>query len=63
MTKKLISRFRVLDEDEFEEKEVKVYADFEEGYIHFKIGKEELTFDWDSIEKLGLKLKKWRTLH
>jgi hypothetical protein len=53
--KKLIAKFRVLDEDE--EREVRVYADNEEGYVYFKIGENELTFDWDSIEKLGLKLK------
>jgi hypothetical protein len=58
MTKKFISRFRVLDEDELEEKEARVYADAEEGYVYFKIEGNELTFDWDSIEKLGSKLKK-----
>jgi hypothetical protein len=55
--KKLVTKFRALVDGE--EKEARVYADAEEGYVHFKIGEDEFTFDWDSIERLGIKLKDW----
>jgi hypothetical protein len=51
-------KFKVTDMNDWEEKEVRVYADYEEGYVYFKIENDELAFDWDSIEKLGLKLKR-----